>query len=98
MSKERMENNCIHCNGKGFNGLDRCTQCNSIDTVVQQAERANNPGIELELLNDEITRLEHQNKRYREELDILGEVINSAPNADKLNEEYERLKGLEGEE
>ena|SRR5690625_3772321 len=39
-----------------------------------------------------------QNKRYREELDILGEVINSAPNADKLNEEYERLKGLEGEE
>lgn len=39
-----------------------------------------------------------KNKRYREELDILGEVINSAPNADKLNEEYERLKGLEGEE
>jgi len=41
---------------------------------------------------------DEQNKRYREELDILGEVINSAPNADKLNEEYERLKGLEGEE
>ena len=51
--------------------------------------------VKLEQLN---WALINQNKRYREELDILGEVINSAPNADKLNEEYERLKGLEGEE
>lgn len=43
-------------------------------------------------------KVRKQNKCYREELDILREVINSAPNADKLNEEYERLKGLEGEE
>src|SRR5690625_3762216 len=35
-------------------------------------------------LNSEKEELSRQNKRYREELDILGEVINSAPNADKL--------------
>ena len=51
-----------------------------------------------EYYRKKMLKLLEQNKRYREELDILGEVINSAPNADKLNEEYERLKGLEGEE
>lgn len=25
---EALESDCIHCNGKGFNGLDWCTQCN----------------------------------------------------------------------
>ena len=73
-----------------------------IDYLIQQAERVQEleeecaGWKEASRFNDE--KLEQQNKRYREELDILGEVINSAPNADKLNEEYERLKGLEGEE
>lgn len=42
-------------------------------------------------------KLEQQNKHHREELEILGEVINSASNADELNREYEKLKALEGE-
>ncbi|MBN6206248.1 hypothetical protein JYK21_07275 [Ralstonia pickettii] len=25
---QALESKCIHCNGKGFNGLDVCTQCN----------------------------------------------------------------------
>lgn len=43
-------------------------------------------------------RLKEQNKRYQEEIAILGEVITSAENADELNREYERLMKLEGEE
>lgn len=27
-NKNLLESDCIHCNGKGFNGLDWCTQCN----------------------------------------------------------------------
>lgn len=27
-AKRAQERDCIHCNGKGFNGLDYCSQCN----------------------------------------------------------------------
>lgn len=27
-AREALASGCIHCNGKGFNGLDYCTQCN----------------------------------------------------------------------
>lgn len=61
--------------------------------LIEQTERV----LALEFYKQDWMIVTEQNKHYREELDILGEVINSAPNADKLNEEYERLKGLEGE-
>ena len=54
--------------------------------------------IRVELLEEHIDRLQQQNELYREELEILGEVINSASNSDKLNREYEKIKALEGEE
>ncbi len=28
---EALEGDCIHCNGKGFNGLDYCPQCNQLE-------------------------------------------------------------------
>ncbi len=28
---EALEGDCIHCNGKGFNGLDYCPQCNLME-------------------------------------------------------------------
>ncbi len=28
---EALEGDCIHCNGKGFNGLDYCPQCNQME-------------------------------------------------------------------
>ncbi len=28
---EALERDCIHCNGKGFNGLDYCPQCNQME-------------------------------------------------------------------
>src|SRR5690625_3306885 len=75
-----------------------------IKYAKEQAERVQELERQLKVSNSVhaddrklLNRRTKQNKRYREELDILGEVINSAPNADKLNEEYERLKGLEGE-
>jgi len=54
--------------------------------------------IRVELLEEHIDRLQQQNELYRKELEILGEVINSASNSDKLNREYEKIKALEGEE
>ncbi len=26
-----LDSDCIHCNGKGFNGLDYCSQCNQLE-------------------------------------------------------------------
>src|SRR5690625_1461318 len=40
--------------------------------------------------------LEQQNKRYREELDVIGEVINSVDNADEINDRI--LKSMEVDE
>lgn len=72
------------------------TQCEYIAVLIY--EEGDTDKETIKVLGDATKELMNQNKRYREELDILGEVINSATNADKLNEEYERLKGLEGEE
>lgn len=27
----RLEGDCIHCNGKGYNGLEYCSQCNQLE-------------------------------------------------------------------
>ncbi len=31
IARKALEDDCIHCNGKGFNGLDYCPQCNQME-------------------------------------------------------------------
>lgn len=35
---EAWENNCIHCNGKGFNGLDYCPNCIRGEVIKENLE------------------------------------------------------------
>jgi len=69
------------------------------DWLIEQAERAidyDNKLISIEDNKQYVSELLEQNKRYREELDVIGEVINSVDDADEINDRI--LKSMEEDE
>src|SRR5690625_1050988 len=67
--------------------------------LIEQAERAidyDNKLISIEDNKQYVSELLEQNKRYREELDVIGEVINSVDDADEINDRI--LKSMEEDE
>src|SRR5690625_1262232 len=71
----------------------------SINYLIKQAERSidyDNKLISIEDNKQYVSELLEQNKRYREELDVIGEVINSVDDADEINDRI--LKSMEEDE
>src|SRR5699024_7674596 len=67
---------------KGDWEAERCIKPENVDFLIEQAERVeelerqNTPGVELNLLNAEVSDLEQQNKRYREALEFYANQSN----------------------
>src|SRR5690625_3387938 len=107
MSKERLEE--IKQYYSRMESLDEYTQ-RDIKWLIEQAERVQElekfkRDVEqmyryIHLNSKKSVRekeaLQEQNKRYREELDVIGEVINSVDNADEINDRI--LKSMEVDE
>lgn len=72
--KKYYADDCIHCNGKGFNGLDYCSNCVRGEVIQKNMELAQ----QNKRYRDRIEELEaknwkyiEQNKRYREAIDYV---------------------------
>ena len=57
---------------KGYEGLYKISEYGD----VRELEEQNTPGVELNLLNAEVSDLEQQNKRYREALEFYANQSN----------------------